>query len=336
MTATRASNWPVSKEQLLECFMVNFPEGKCLDAWIGFFIHIDGNKGASFPIMCHCLGMLESLCKVVQNCLCKQSTMRDAMEMFIKLRPTTVKQKNSISNLPEWAWKVRLVLGWVRRMARNPEQWQGLKQRVGGDNPYCTRLQVIIDGVVLDDPAHSLEKADSEDSQMLPVECEESCPLASDKMPDHNDVELEKDEVMEKPDVQEQHLALALKAPTNAFWMSILKPLHLAREDVPPLPTGHQAISKAMRANQVVNEASKAKKKQEAKKKQKATVEVKKKERKPVVKEPAELKMEAKNVYSRAYHQALCKGKRDGLELELAKSKAREAGNAAKVQAGLA
>ena len=161
------------------------------------------------------------------------------MEMFIKLRPTTVKQKNSISNLPEWAWKVRLVLGWVRRMARNPEQWQGLKQRVGGDNPYCTRLQELIDGVVLDDPAHSLEKADSEDSQMLAVECDESCPLASDKMPDHNDVELEEDEVMEKPDVQEHHLALAFKAPTNAFWMSILKPLHLAREDVPPLPTGH-------------------------------------------------------------------------------------------------
>ena len=65
-------------------------------------------------------------------------------------------------------------------------------------------------------------------------------------------------------------------------------------------------------------------------------MEVKKKESKPVVKEPAELKMEAKNVYSRAYHQALCKGKRDGLEDDLAKSKAREAGNAAKVQAGLA
>ena len=340
MAATRSSNWPVSKEQLLECFMVNFPEGKCLDAWLSFFIHIDGNKGASFAIMSHCLGMLESLCKVVENCLCKQSTMRDAMEMFIKLRPTTVKQKNSISNLPEWAWKVRLVLGWVRRMAKNPEQWQGLRQRVGGDNPYCIRLQALIDGVVLDEPAHSLAKVDSEDSQMLAVECDESCPLASDKMPDHN-VELEEDEVMEKPDVQEHHLALALKAPTNAFWMSILKPLHLAREDVPPLPTGHQAISKAMRANQVVNQASKAKKKQKAKakKKQKATattVEVKKKESKPVVKEPAELKMEAKNVYSRAYHQALCKGKRDGLEEDLAKSKAREAGNAAKVQAGLA
>ena len=188
MAATRARNWPVSKEQLLECFMVNFPEGKCLDAWLSFFIHIDGNKGASFPIMSHCLGMLESLCKVVENCLCKQSTMRDAMEMFIKLRPTTVKQKNSISNLPEWAWKVRLVLGWVRRMAKSPEQWQALRQRVGGDNPYCIRLQALIDGVVLDEPAHSLEKVDSEDSQMLAVECDESCPLASDKMPDHNDV----------------------------------------------------------------------------------------------------------------------------------------------------
>ena len=37
--------------------------------------------------------MLESLCKVVENCPCKQSTVKDAMEMFIKLRPTSVKQK---------------------------------------------------------------------------------------------------------------------------------------------------------------------------------------------------------------------------------------------------
>ena len=58
-----------------------------------FFINIDGNKGASFAIMSHCLGMLESLCKVVENCPCKQSTVKDAMEMFIKLRPTSVKQK---------------------------------------------------------------------------------------------------------------------------------------------------------------------------------------------------------------------------------------------------
>ena len=75
----------------------------CAKLWCmpySFFINIDGSKGASFAIMSHCLGMLESLCKVVENCPCKQSTVKDAMEMFIKLRPTSVKQK--VPQLQTW------------------------------------------------------------------------------------------------------------------------------------------------------------------------------------------------------------------------------------------
>ena len=88
MAATKSRNWPVSKEQLqlLECFLVSLPEGKCLHAClIASSLTLMGNKGASFAIMSHCLGSLESLCKVVENCPCKQSTVKGAMEMFIKI-----------------------------------------------------------------------------------------------------------------------------------------------------------------------------------------------------------------------------------------------------------
>lgn len=93
-----------------------------------------------------------------------------------------------------------------------------------------------------------------------------------------------------------------------------------------PAPAGHHAVSKRVASNLTTPKAkqTRAKTKSSPKTAAKSARQATKKPGSPAVASPA-LKMDPKNIGSRAYHKAMYNAKRSGLSHEAAKQKARAA-----------